>query len=470
MTRRRELHVLINPPVHDVGEGVFVNHPTGLLKVGAWLLRQGHDVRLVDACPAPRGGFDRSRLAERHGPVDVRACGVPGPGRIAKPRWQFGRSREWLRARIRALRRVDRFWIGSSMTFHCEGVHQAVEACRRERPGVPVTVGGIYATLCAEHAGRSGAEVVAGQVPEACDLPPAWELLGPPQPAYAIVKTTRGCPRRCSYCAVRLLEGPDIRHRPIDDALDEMGALYRRGVREFVFWESNATLDAERYLEPLLDRMARRFRDIRISFPEGFDPRDVTPSLCRRLFRAGCRRVTLSLESIDAGLRRRFGKAGAPEDYLAALARLREAGFRTAHRIGQDEHGLFTFVLVGLPGQSVESILRTIMLVWRHGALPLLMRFTPIPGTREYVRHAGRFAGQGLEGLAPGLWPGATRETTAASLEEIYRRCHGVLVPPERQRALLPETPILATLRRMAGEPTGTRGTARSPRRKSSSR
>ncbi len=123
------------------------------------------------------------------------------------------------------------------MTYWYPGVAVAIRLAREHFPGVPVILGGIYATLCPEHAREhSGADrVVAGPgeaaigplleeitgwsppgaiVPDLDDLDsrpyPALDLLE--HPSYIPILTSRGCPLDCSYCASRQLQ-PVYRRR-----------------------------------------------------------------------------------------------------------------------------------------------------------------------------------------------------------------------------------------------------------------
>ena len=68
-------------------------------------------------------------------------------------------------------------------------------------PGAEVWLGGIYASLLPDHASLSGADVVwRGIFPEAEDLMPAYDLV--PGWRATILFASRGCVRRCPFCAV----------------------------------------------------------------------------------------------------------------------------------------------------------------------------------------------------------------------------------------------------------------------------
>jgi hypothetical protein len=97
----------------------------------------------------------------------------------------------------------DEIWISTLFTFENKIqialVKQAKEICN------VVRVGGISATLMPEQFERLGAIVHRGIIPDAEEFPIDYSILARP-PDYSILRTTRGCSRKCGFCAVRILE------------------------------------------------------------------------------------------------------------------------------------------------------------------------------------------------------------------------------------------------------------------------
>ena len=86
--------------------------------------------------------------------------------------------------------RPDFILMTSGMTCWYTGVQETVSFLKRVIPNVPVILGGLYATLCREHAVRSsGAEhVISGQI--SLNPIPLFDLLGMNSPsAQPIPKT-----------------------------------------------------------------------------------------------------------------------------------------------------------------------------------------------------------------------------------------------------------------------------------------
>ena len=99
----------------------------------------------------------------------------------------------------------DLIYVTSLFSWAWKPVHEAVRFYRRLYPDAEVWLGGPYATLLPDHAEQSGAKVHKGLFDEVEDLMPAYELI--PKWDGSIILSSRGCIRRCSFCAVPVLEG-----------------------------------------------------------------------------------------------------------------------------------------------------------------------------------------------------------------------------------------------------------------------
>ncbi len=122
------------------------------------------------------------------------------------------------------------------------------------RLGVPVVMGGIHATTCAEEAMERADAVVTGEAEsvwqqvledvrlgemkrrydggrfELTDVPPARHDLLPAGYFFGAIQTTRGCPLSCNFCSVTAINGPRYRQRPIADVVGEFRLIRERGV------------------------------------------------------------------------------------------------------------------------------------------------------------------------------------------------------------------------------------------------
>ena len=67
----------------------------------------------------------------------------------------------------------DAALIQTVMTYWYPGVQEVIEDIRTYSPQTPIVLGGVYATLCPQHARRLGADLVIDRD----YLEPLWELL-----------------------------------------------------------------------------------------------------------------------------------------------------------------------------------------------------------------------------------------------------------------------------------------------------
>ena len=121
------------------------------------------------------------------------------------------------------------------------------------RLGVPVVMGGIHATTCADEVMERVDAVVTGEAEavwrqvlddvghgdlqrrydggraELNDVPPARHDLLPTGYFFGAIQTTRGCPLSCSFCSVTAVNGARYRQRPIADVVREFRLIRERG-------------------------------------------------------------------------------------------------------------------------------------------------------------------------------------------------------------------------------------------------
>ena len=86
--------------------------------------------------------------------------------------------------------------------------------------------------------------------------------------------------------------------------------------------------------------------------------------------------IRLSLESIDPKIAGAGSGKVAREEYIKAVRHLLDAGY--------SRNDCETYILLGLPGQDVDSVKQTIEFVRTAGGKPKLAEFSPIPGTLSF--------------------------------------------------------------------------------------
>jgi len=383
--------LLINPWIYDFAAYDFFARPLGLLYLASFLAGQGYAVHLLDCLDAPPsrpGPYGTGRYAKEILPTPPALQG------ITRRYGRYGNSEAEFRARLQAAPKPDAILVTSLMTYWYPGVQAAIHLAREHFPETPVILGGIYATLCPEHARRhSGADLIItgpgedaiGAALAAAGLPsPAPQPLGDldslPYPALDLLPhlsfipllTSRGCPLHCPYCASRLLQPRCQRRRPLA-VVEELAHWHKRlGLRDVAFYDDALLMDPEDHVLVILEGLAQRGLSFRCHTPNAIHTRYLYPEVAGWLKKAGFATLRLGVETTALGAARLDQKLQAGE-LEATLANLREAGFR------RQEIGVY--LLIGLPGQEEEEVINSIRRVKELGGTPVLTQYSPIPGT-----------------------------------------------------------------------------------------
>jgi len=258
----------IHPWIYDFAAFNTWIEPLGLLTVAGVLRAAGHQVSLIDCLdrrhpdtPAVRAGHD------------AYGCGPFHKVELAKPpvlahvprRWgRYGLPVEVFEAELRAHPRPDAVLVTSMMTYWYPGPFEAIRRVRARWPDVPVALGGVYATLCADHArAHSGADAVLPGPGEAAavawvnqvtgesralplpveEVLPAHDLRRPQ--GYVAVQTARGCPYHCPYCAVHQLAPHGFHPRAPERVAGEIAwCVEELGARDVAFYDDALLVDA----------------------------------------------------------------------------------------------------------------------------------------------------------------------------------------------------------------------------------
>lgn len=342
--------LLVHPPIFDFTAADFWMRPYGLLRVAG---RVEGDLEAFDFM---------SRFDERI---------VPKPEALADiPRYfrRYGRPREEFREFLKR-GSFDRVLVQTVMTYWYPGVREVIEDVRALQPRAPITLGGVYATLCPAHARSLGAEVVEGSAPAGM---PRWDLV---EHEVGAIKITEGCPFRCTYCSVPRVY-PKFVARPIEDCLEELRGLARLGAREVAFYDDALLFRPEKILMPFLDAVIREGLEFSFHTPNALNARFVTPELARLMVRAGFKTFFLGFESAAyAWQKKTGGKVYAPE-FAGAVRTLREAGAES----------ITAYLIVAHPSSDEQDVEASIRFASECGARVMLSEFAPIPGTPDGER------------------------------------------------------------------------------------
>jgi len=401
--------LLIVPWIHDFSAYDFWACPLGLLSLGAMLRQVGWEVELFDLTDRHHPRLPKPPRERRFHTGKYYAQEIPKPPAISwVPRRfkRYGLPPDIAEDELASRRRPDVILMTSRMTYWYTGVRETVDLCHKVFPGVPIVLGGTYATLCTEHAQRhSGADLVfageaelvihelADQLSTKSSLParlvttslcetldmlpfPAWDLMN--STAAAAVETSRGCPYRCSYCASGQLV-PKWRAKSPQRVADEIEYLARElGAEDLAFYDDALLLNHESHFQRIADELERRKVRARFHAPNSLFAHMITPAVAEALKRMGFETIRVSLETANQERLKQWNRRIGPHHFVTAMRNLLAAGFRR-EQIG-------VYILCAVPGQTIQEVRDTIDFVIEHGGEPRLAEFSPIPHTEEWQR------------------------------------------------------------------------------------
>ncbi len=420
--------LLVNPWIHDFAAFDFWLKPLGLLRVAGALKEAGADVFLLDLLDRNHPWLERHSRTDEWGRGKFHAEEIDKPAAVnAVPRRfrRYGLPRKSLEEKLNELPDADAVLLTSGMTYWYTGLRETVEVLRKRYPGIPFIAGGVYATLLPAHAAgipglsralpgsmagfRSELERILGlRIPEK-DSPPLWTLY--PKLDFAVVRTSRGCPMQCTYCASNIME-PRFVGLDLGDVTCQFERLVTLGVRRAAFYD-DALL-----FHPRFDELMERIEDFgfELHTPNGLHVSRITQERAARMRRAGFKSIYLSLETVDETLLARTGAKVSGESFRDAVGFLKDAGVENGE--------LHAYVLVGLEGQSEDSVRRTLALALDAGVTPHITEFSPVPGTREFTEC-------GLTDSADPLVTNNTAWTAISGRLETVERLKK-LIPPKK--------------------------------------
>ena len=326
--------------------------------LGSYLQSKGHSVRIIDGLLE---GLDNQALAAR-----CRGSDLVGISILSD---YYPQSKDLVR------RLKD-----AGVKVAVGGPHVTVVPDKtREETGADFAIAGEGEVTISELAeqleqggdgeGIAGVFTSSGVIPEARGqlkdldvLPfPDWDqnppASYPPAPHGGVAKnfpiapmtSSRGCPYNCSFCSSPYLWERRIRFRSPENVVDEIEYMVRRyGVKEIHFEDDNLTMRRD-HAEGVAEGILRRGLKISWATPNGIRVDKVDRELFALMKRSGLYSVAFGIESADPEVLRRCGKKATVDKVEQAINMASEAGIIT--------QGFFIF---GLPGETAESIDRTI--------------------------------------------------------------------------------------------------------------
>ncbi|OGC42527.1 hypothetical protein A2Y85_03165 [candidate division WOR-3 bacterium RBG_13_43_14] len=387
--------LLVNPWVYDFKAFDFWNKPAGLLIIANLLKKLNIKIDFIDCMDRNSPYYLTKTKTDQWGRGKYEHEVIEKPDIFKNiPRYykRYGLPRDIFCKVIDSLEIPDLIFITSSMTYWYPGVFEAIRILKDRFPTSKIILGGIYATLCEEHARKySGADILfAGSVADRqSDF---YEILGiqknelpateEPMPDYSVynkldyasILTSKGCPFSCTYCATKIL-CPRFQTLSTNSILTQLEKLVN--VAKNIAFFDDALLYNENF-DQLLTEMIERYFSFNLHASNGLHCRYINESIAEKMLRAGFKTMYLSLETIDPNVQKATGGKVFTNEFMKAVKILYDAGFRSEQ--------LHVYILLGMPGQAHEEIIESIKLCHQLKVHPHLCEFSPIPHTKEFEK------------------------------------------------------------------------------------
>jgi radical SAM superfamily enzyme YgiQ (UPF0313 family) len=289
--------------------------------------------------------------------------------------------------------------ITSGMTYWYPGVLKLIEITKNFFKRVPIILGGIYATLCFEHAKKhSNVDIVFSGTGESDVLKlvsnltgleptlsefrdsqsgirnenyPTFDLYS--QLDYVCISTSTGCPLKCSYCASPFLTKGFSRRDPFEvvDEIEYWTGKYR--ANNIAFYDDALLIEPSRHIIPILKEIIKRGIHCYFHTPNGLHIREISQEVGDYLYRSGFKTIRLGFETSVEQTQVETGGKVDNQEFLRVVKQLKRAGY-SSKEIG-------VYIMVGLPGQKVGEVEESIAFIKEAGARPILVEYSPIPHT-----------------------------------------------------------------------------------------
>ena len=184
----------------------------------------------------------------------------------------------------------DIIYVTSLFTWAWKPVHVAVKHYKDLYPNSKILLGGPYASLFPDKAKESGADVIPGLFQEAEDLMPMYELIDDVWDG-SIIFSSRGCVRKCTFCAVPILE------KDIHNVKNSIKHLVYKKHTKIIFWDNNI-LGAANW-RPIFDELQEIGK--KVDFNQGIDARLITDEVAEKLSKLKMQYIRIAYDRQSMG-------------------------------------------------------------------------------------------------------------------------------------------------------------------------
>jgi anaerobic magnesium-protoporphyrin IX monomethyl ester cyclase len=413
--------LLIQPPIHDFYLTAKRTQPYGLASIAASLRKVGFSVEIFDGLATAKSRVipwpeKMDYLMPYYGRPDLSPFGLFHHYR------RFGYSLEHIAKQAKA---SEAFLIGISSLFsaYSDVALETATAVKKVCPQVPIVLGGHHPTALPESVmdypgvdyvlrgdGEVGLPALAKAIREKTSLESvpglvhrtpggavaiktpvvATDLDALPIPAFDLISwrhyqragraslaltATRGCPMRCTYCAVNASSYHGYRRRSIESVMAELTRAFDLHPMGFIDFEDEHICADRQWVMALMNRIAHQFRRWRpeLRAMNGLYAPNLDDEVLKSMQEAGFRTLNLALISTVVSQLKRFARPEITGDVDRVLRMARLRGLNTV-----------AYLIVGGPDQDPYLSVDDLVFLAERKVLAGVSVFYPAPGSGDY--------------------------------------------------------------------------------------
>jgi anaerobic magnesium-protoporphyrin IX monomethyl ester cyclase len=188
----------------------------------------------------------------------------------------------------------------------------------------------------------------------------------------AVINVSRGCPYDCFFCLATQVSGEKVRVRSSANIVGELReCVDKYHIRYFLFWSDLFNLDrgwACALCRAIIDS------GLKITWAANTRADTMDEELARLMRRAGCRLVSMGVESGSQMVLNQMGKRINLEEVRKACDVLKQAGIQQ-----------YCYFVIGLPWDTEETVEQTIRFaIELDSDYAIFSSAVPFPGSRFY--------------------------------------------------------------------------------------
>ena len=386
--------LLINPWFYDFKGYDEWMKPLGLLRIASILKNEGWAISFIDC------------LKRDQKTNNIYGCGKYPYIEIDKPEIYKGIKRRYKKygisesnfyEELQSISKPDIILIGSTMTYWYPGVFETIKIAKTHFKEVPIILGGIYATLCYDHAlnnssadyifkgtdindfltltqNITGKKAICSYEDFKNHPSPSYNLLNPTK-SIAVV-TSLGCPFRCTYCASSILYSKISNTDPITLAEIISKEIENMNITDMAFYDDALMLNYENNCAKFISKIRSRFPEMRFHTPNALHAKYIDKKTAEHMKLNGFETIRLGFEFADSNLQTKSGGKVSTKDINTATENLLSAGF--------NNRDIALYIMCGAPECGVETIEKAIETCKDLKVRSQLVEYSPIPSTKMW--------------------------------------------------------------------------------------